>query len=305
LNALRTLLEGRLDYAGLFPPAALGMEEAWRTFRRHRAGEEAWLTGAFVCPVARLGELAPLPGPDDGAFALTLLTSPSVDGGDVERAWEVFRRAVATTAEIRAWEIRLPADGWPRLEGLLAWGDALPGTAPCYWEADATWSEEQLERLARALAGRGGGAAQGLKLRCGGVTPAEVPAAERVALLLELAARHGLPLKLTAGLHHPLRHRRDGYGPMHGFLNVYLAALLARQGVLPRASLVEVLEEEDPAAFTVAGDGLGWRGVQLDRLEVMALSAGLAGHGTCSVDEPVEDLKALGWWPGCDTSKER
>jgi hypothetical protein len=305
LNALRTLLEGRLDYAGLFPPAALGMEDAWRTFRRHHAGEEAWLTGAFVCPVSRLAELAPWPAPGDGPFALTLLTTPSAEGGTEASAWEAFRRQVAVPVEIRAWEIRLPADGVSRLEEPLAWGDALPGTAPRFWEADAAWSETQVEQLAQALAKPAGGAHPGLKLRCGGVTPAEVPAAERVALVLELAARHGLPLKLTAGLHHPLRHRRDGYGPMHGFLNVYLAALLARQGALSRASLVEVVEEEDPAAFTVAGDGLGWRGVWLDRLEVIALAAGLAGHGSCSVDEPVEDLKALGWWPGCDTSKER
>ncbi len=304
MNALRSLLEGRLDYAGLFPPAALDMDTAWRSFRRHRAGGEAWLTGAFVCPVARLAELAPLPGPKDGAFALTLLTTPAADVGLEERAWEEFLGRVAVPAEIRAWEIRLPADGEGPLDDLLTWGRSLPGTAPRFWEPGAAWPREQLDEAARSLAAHRSGAAQGIKLRCGGVTPGEVPSPERVALVLELAARHALPLKLTAGLHHPLRHVREGYGPMHGFLNVYLAALLARQGALPHASLVEIVEEEDPAAFTVTGDGLGWRGVWLDGLEVIALSAGLAGHGSCSVDEPVEDLRALGWWPACDTDKE-
>lgn len=305
MSALRTLLEGRLDYAGLFPPAALGMADAWRTFRRHRAGEEAWLTGAFVCPVARLGELAPLPGPADGSFALTLLTTPTSDAQGEARAWDEFRREVAVPVEIRAWEIRLPPDGASRMEDLLAWSDTLPSQAPRFWEPPADLPEGALEALAGTLAAQGGGAPHGLKLRCGGVTAAEVPAAERVALVLDAAGRHALPLKLTAGLHHPLRHRRDGFGPMHGFLNVYLAALLARRGGVTRQTLQRVVEEEDTAAFQVGGDRLGWRDLEVAVEEIRALAAGLAGHGSCSVDEPVEDLRALGWWPACDTSKER
>lgn len=305
MSALRTLLEGRLDYAGLFPPAALGMEEAWRTFRRHRAGEEAWLIGAFVCPVARLGELAPWPLPTDGPFALTLLTTAGADARAEARAWDEFRREVAVSVEIRAWEIRLPAEGVSRMEDLLAWSDTLPSQAPRFWEPPADLPEGDLEVLAAALAGCRGAAPQGLKLRCGGVTPAELPAAERVALVLDVAGRHALPLKLTAGLHHPLRHRREGHGPMHGFLNVYLAALLARRGGVPRETLRRLVLEEDAAAFQVEGHRLGWRDLEVAVEEIRALAAGLAGHGSCSMDEPVEDLRALGWWPACDTSKER
>lgn len=304
MSALRTLLESRLDYAGLFPPAALEMAAAWRTYQRHRAGEEAWLTGAFVCPVGRLAELAPLPRAGDGPLALTLLTAPGPETGLEERAWEALCGEVAVPVGIRAWEIRLPRDGAPRMEDLLAWSDTLPGEAPRFWEPPADLPEGAMEALAGTLAAQGGGAPHGLKLRCGGVTGAEVPAAERVALVVDAAGRHSLPLKLTAGLHHPLHHQRPGYGPMHGFLNIYLAALLARRGGVPRQTLQRLVEEEDAAAFQVVGDRLGWRGHVLDGAEIRRLAATLAGHGSCSVDEPVEDLRALGWWPACDTDKE-
>jgi hypothetical protein len=46
-----------IDYAGLFPPAALSMEEAVRNYARYREGEHAWMLGKFVVPEARANEV--------------------------------------------------------------------------------------------------------------------------------------------------------------------------------------------------------------------------------------------------------
>src|SRR5690348_3919368 len=56
--ALRTLLAGAVDYAGLFPPAGLDMDAAVRHHAAYRASPERWLLGRFVVPAARLDELA-------------------------------------------------------------------------------------------------------------------------------------------------------------------------------------------------------------------------------------------------------
>ncbi len=56
-NSLRTLLEGLIDYAGLFPPAALSMQDAVRNYARYREGEYAWALGRFVVPLERVGEV--------------------------------------------------------------------------------------------------------------------------------------------------------------------------------------------------------------------------------------------------------
>src|SRR5262249_56809212 len=60
--SLRALLAGILDYAGLFPPPRLPLEPAVRNYARYRTEPEAWLLRRFVCPAARLAELAPVGG---------------------------------------------------------------------------------------------------------------------------------------------------------------------------------------------------------------------------------------------------
>ena len=53
----RALLAGLVDYAGLFPPAALSMDDAVAEYARWRRSPEAWMLGRFVLPAARLAEL--------------------------------------------------------------------------------------------------------------------------------------------------------------------------------------------------------------------------------------------------------
>ena len=57
---LRTFLAGIVDYAGLFPPARLPLEQAIRAYVRYTREDEAWMLGRFVCPAGRLSELTPL-----------------------------------------------------------------------------------------------------------------------------------------------------------------------------------------------------------------------------------------------------
>jgi hypothetical protein len=54
---LHALLEGVLDYAGLFPPAKLPMPDAVRNYLAYRTSAQSWVLGGFVCPVSRLEEL--------------------------------------------------------------------------------------------------------------------------------------------------------------------------------------------------------------------------------------------------------
>src|SRR5437016_3577280 len=57
--SLRALLAGIVDYAGLFPPARLPLEQAIRNYACYRIEPENWMLGRFICPAARLAELAP------------------------------------------------------------------------------------------------------------------------------------------------------------------------------------------------------------------------------------------------------
>src|SRR5437867_1479809 len=56
--SFRAFMSGIIDYAGLFPPAKLPLEEAFRNYVRYRREADAWMLGRFVCPAARLKELS-------------------------------------------------------------------------------------------------------------------------------------------------------------------------------------------------------------------------------------------------------
>jgi hypothetical protein len=56
-HSLRALLEGLIDYAGLFPPAALSMQDAVRNYARYRDEQYAWALGRFVVPADRIDEV--------------------------------------------------------------------------------------------------------------------------------------------------------------------------------------------------------------------------------------------------------
>jgi hypothetical protein len=145
-------------------------------------------------------------------------------------------------------------------------------------------------------------AARGLraKIRTGGVTLDAFPPAAHVLRFLSTCARHGVPLKATAGLHHPLRGEYpltyaadSARGTMFGFLNVFLAAALLYDGA-DDAEVTQLLEERDPAALLVDGDAIAWRGHTIGAEGIARARAELAGSfGSCSFEEPVQDLAAL------------
>jgi hypothetical protein len=136
------------------------------------------------------------------------------------------------------------------------------------------------------------------KLRTGGVKPEAIPAVADVAAFIVACADRRLPFKATAGLHHPARAAHPlTYEPdspravMHGFLNVFLAAAFAWH---EDRDIEPVLAETDPAAFRF-DDRARWRDRSLDAEQVRDARRHFAhSFGSCSFDEPVRDLEALG-----------
>jgi hypothetical protein len=100
--------------------------------------------------------------------------------------------------------------------------------------------------------------------------------------------------KATAGLHHAVR-----AGDAHGFLNVLAAAVFANAEGLSADALVPLLAEEDPAAFTVDAGAFAVHDHRADAAQIAEARRDLfVAYGSCSFDEPVEDLTALRMLPG-------
>jgi hypothetical protein len=134
------------------------------------------------------------------------------------------------------------------------------------------------------------------KIRTGGVTSDAFPAAEAIANFLRACAERGVAFKATAGLHHPVRcvrpltYEADApRGTMHGFVNVFMAAALP-----VRAE--EILLESDPRAFAFDDDAASWRGNHVATETLRDVRQRFAiSFGSCSFEEPLADLKELGW----------
>jgi hypothetical protein len=136
----------------------------------------------------------------------------------------------------------------------------------------------------------------GYKLRTGGVTADAFPTSAQIAHALVAAATHQLPIKFTAGLHHPIRQFRDEVKTkMHGFLIVLGAAVLAAEHRWDAKQTAAMLEDENPRSFSFTDDFFTWRDWKIDAERLKYWRRFVRSFGSCSFDEPRDDLRALGF----------
>lgn len=286
---LRSLLAESVDYAGLFPPAALDMAAAVEEYASHRRDPAAWMLGRFVLPASRLEEWerSAAPHTADAPWRLSLLApvaeaalATTIAGFNARHAG----RAVVDSAELRASGV---ADIPPA--GALGPGVTIYVELPMGDDPDS---------LLESVAKRGVRA----KIRTGGVTADAIPPVRQVARFIRRTVQWGVSFKATAGLHHPLRAEYaltydagSPRGTMFGFLNVFLATALARAGG-SEEQVTALLDERDPASLTLSDEHIAWRGRLLPHDALRhARGAGIASFGSCSFREPVADLRMLGF----------
>jgi hypothetical protein len=310
----QSLLNGIIDYAGLFPPARLPMGEALARFMMHRASNDGWMLARFVCPAARLGELEPFVEAADPT-RLPIRVSVLGSGGDTldsfiesvgreEAEFSAFAGRLEDRVVVDAFEVRLPKSGGAAVAVNEAWGRLTKnGSRPVTPFFEVSLLGEWRQRLPAAAAavrdtGRaaGGGGRVGLKIRCGGLEANAIPEALAVAAAIATCRSTGIPLKATQGLHHPFRyHDPELDVMMHGFVNVFTASVLADVHDLPVTELVEIVADVDPSTFEIGPDALAWRGRGASAEEVtVARTRLLTSFGSCSFVEPRDDLRALG-----------
>jgi hypothetical protein len=291
MSALRTLLTGLVDYAGLFPPADLPLAQAVENYASYRRGPHAWMLGRFVLPVSLLTEFAAVtkgivPAGGEPWWLAGLINADSLRA-DVNAAAEFNERidmgAVVDTFELKGADPAMVAEA----AKIIPRGAALYVEVPL--DADpAPLLDVIAEYNVRA------------KARTGGVTAESIPSSAEVVRFLSACAERGVVYKCTAGLHHPIRARyRLTYTPdapsglMHGYVNVFLAGAYLLHG-MPDAEAVELLDETELTHFQFADQAITWRGHKLHAEQLGAARIYATSFGSCSFDEPVGDLQQAG-----------
>jgi hypothetical protein len=310
--SLGALLDGAIDYAGLYPPAALDLPTALDKYSRHRASPYSWMLGRFVVGVDKLPGLASLVAERNGSgrpMALSVVAraaDPAFDfadqfAEDLQRIHQ-FKDSAPGGLTVDSIEVKTPnADPLEWLRGFHRVAGPAAGwlQANLFFEVGfAPGWERWLHRL-RTEAPEAFGRRTGFKIRCGGLDKAAFPSAKRLAEFLVESKRIGGDWKATAGLHHPLPFDDAATGTvMHGFVNLFTAALLCQfeKGDVRADLVANVFEDRDPASWTFTDDAMTWRDFSVTTKSIGTARKHIAtSFGSCSVDEPTDDLVSLGW----------
>ncbi len=276
-TSTRALLNGLIDYAGLFPPSGLDMPGAVRNYLTYRDGPFHWMLGRFVVPASRLAEFHSASSGHRLPVTVTIGEHPDQDLAAIGRLKvDTVEAKASTVTQIRS------------LAGKLSSGPTIYFEVPIAGDPRGLIAEIA-EAGARA------------KARTGGISADAFPGSRDLGRFLQCCAEEQVPFKVTAGLHHPFRgtHSLNGKpeGPtalMHGFLNVFLAAALLRAGE-ETGKVVQLLEDQSAASFHFDAKTIRWRDEQVDLEQIEDTRRNLAiSFGSCSFEEPVTDLKELG-----------
>lgn len=299
--SLRALLAHSIDYAGMFPPCNLALKPALQNHAKYIRESDAWMLSTFILPTGQFaavsGNLAqfdrkhPLRVSALGSKTETVTAFRPA----FEEAMEAIRKFAAEHAgvvSIDQFEMLLPVDVDL---ATLAEAAGMFGEMKLhvFWETPADTAEHAIALLAQHNSKKNI-RVLGCKLRTGGVTADAFPSAAHIGGALIAAARNRVPIKFTAGLHHPVRQFRDEVKTkMHGFLNVLGAGVLAAEHDWDEGQISRMLEDENADSFSFDETIFAWREWEIATDRIHARRKLITSFGSCSFDEPREDLHAI------------
>ncbi len=294
------LLIHSIDYAGMFPPCSLELEPALRNQAQYVRDPDAWMLGAFVLPVekfdAAVGNLSLFD--QEYPLLISALGAKTTNAGEFIAALKIaadkirsFSAQHVPLVSIRQLEMILPHDVGP--SSLAKVGSTIEGLElQTFLETSVDSAEKTIALLAEhnSMAAR----PFGYKLRSGGVSADAFPTSHQIARVLVNAVKQHVPIKFTAGLQQPIRQFRDEVKTkMHGFLNVLGAAVLASEHEWDEKQISKMLEDENGTSFSFSDASFVWREWKITTSRIKARRNLVTSFGSCSFDEPREDLRAL------------
>jgi len=279
-----------IDYAGLFPPANLGIKTALSNYRKYMDSSDNWMLGRFIIPADKLKMINP---PFD-YFLSVILADPNSD--------ELTGRLQLFAPQIKAIETRLPDkfSNFQKISNHLhlvreAVKNAGIKKTDIFMEASAP---DQCFELISALNKIKTGTKHrlGFKLRCGGLHTNDFPAAHKLAKAIKTCKQFDIPIKFTAGLHHAVKNYSDKYKTMqYGFINVFSAALLSFACNLSEKEVENCLVDENFDNFVFTETDFSWKNQSMSANQIKQLRREkVIGFGSCSFEEPRAELKSLG-----------
>lgn len=319
-NSLKQLITHLIDYAGLFPPASLPLKEAYEQFTGYINESDEWILSKFICPAKQLSSLAELINSDEynyKPFSISVLGRSGTNSeefikGTAEDVNLIIQFLQQTKNKFLtdAFEVRLPEDlvlgdnPDAMYEVMNSTAAIIKENVPFYvkvffeiplkndWKSSVNNFASALKKHNEFFGQDENFPRSGFKLRTGGVEASAFPYPEQIAYVINASYENQLPLKFTAGLHHPFRHYNETVKTkMHGFLNVFGAGVLLYGNDLLEQDLIDILSDEDAENFKFDDNNLRWKEFKSPvKVIENARKNFVISYGSCSFDEPREDL---------------
>jgi hypothetical protein len=323
MEAINNFMKGLIDYAGMYPPANLDLSTAFTKHLEYLNSEDEWMMDKFICSINSFEKFTNHDSDvskqlhnfrSDRWVSFGLLLTGGKTSKEflktLDKDLEMIKGFVSEHFELIVtdnFEAKLPED----ISGKNNSGACKKFLNDCsiifnehglfgskiFFEPPVNNDYEFVfEKLAYTMAesDKNGGNA-GFKLRTGGITPELFPTTEQVAFALKSCKEHKLQFKATAGLHHPIRHYSDSVSTkMHGFMNVFGAGVLTYANSLSLKEITEIVNDENAGSFKFTEEEFRWNDITAGSgIISKARNEFVLSFGSCSFDDPREDLKKL------------
>lgn len=316
-NTLNAFIKTIIDYAGLFPPANLPLNIAFENYINYRNSENNNFLSRFICPAGKLPELEIIlkDKPEmNNDISISVLSSGGVNLENFREnfkedlmTWKDFHKKFKDSVKTNSLEVRIPDDlikshNHEKLSEILNFisgkiFNTLGQNVFIFCECliSENWEEDFIYLINGISDHNLTENNSGFKLRTGGVTANAFPDSEIIAYAIKECLDRAVPMKCTAGLHHPFRHFDNEIGVMmHGFVNVFGAGIIAMRHNISHSELLKILNDENPENFIFTDEYFSWDKYKINVEDIeLARNKLMISFGSCSFDDPVNDLKAL------------
>jgi len=321
MTSFNNFMKRLIDYAGMFPPANLDLYNAFTNYMNYLNSNDEWMMDKFICSIKSFkifkdhdSDLSKVlhDFKSDRWVSFSLLLTGGNSSKEflktLDKDLKLIKDFVNSHSEIIItdyFEAKFPDD----VSGKNNSNSCKKFLKECFeiinenemfgckffFELPINENYEFVfDKLAYTM-GELGGRNAGFKLRTGGETPKLFPAPEQVAFALKACNDNKLQFKATAGLHHPIRHYNNSVSAkMHGFLNVFGAGILAYANTLSLKEINEIVNDENFESFNFTEEEFRWNDISANSdLISKARNEFVLSFGSCSFDEPRDDLKKL------------
>lgn len=325
IKSLEQLLFESIDYSGFFLSEETGLRDALRSYVDGTNSEHLWLLSKLVLPhheIPKLGAFENRKNELKGPLSLCITgpeTTTLTDFKNVIRSieQEIVSAHSGYPGEVRTniLELKLPSNSVENLnvEELVKSLEAVVMSAThskllphrVYFEVPGdSFDSDIVKKITKVIAVHNKSILKrkidnylfsGLKINCGENSLLPTPDARFLADVMLYARDANVAVKFSGGTNSSFSSIGETSKSFaHGFINIFVAGMLAYTQDLDIDETIEVLEDQNPENFTFEEGYLSWKNLKAPSMEVKMLRMlSLTSFSSKSLSSPIKQLKEL------------